>query len=66
MARTMTAWIMEQPGLTSTAQDRWRQYLINQGELVGTNNDRMTAWLSATYTGTLQDIIKQWSDATLD
>ena len=64
MARTMTEWIFEQGG-TGTVNDRWKQYLTNQGHTTGTNPDKMHAWLSVTYTGTLQEMIKKWSDATL-
>ena len=65
MAKTMTAWIMERPGLTGTAPDRWNQYLTAQGHTTGTMNDRMYSWLSVTYTGNLQEVVRQWSDATL-
>lgn len=67
MARTITDWIREQPGLTGPVPDRWNQYLASQGQTTGTHADKMNSWLAGMgYKGPYPQKVKQWSNEILE
>ncbi len=65
-AKTLTDWIIQQPGLTGPIPDRWNQYLRGLG-YSGTLPDMFYAWFTGLgYTqNNLQDKYAAWAASTL-